>query len=270
MSDPVIDTLGAVWHSISELCSDLDEGQWQASTECPGWSVQDQIAHLVGSESMFMGRPMPDHELSEPAPHARNPVGERNEVLVDYRRSWPPEKVLEEFREVTSERLAQLRAMSDDDLGAEAMTPLGPGTLRDLVAIRAFDAWVHEQDIRRAIGRPGSLSGAGAAHSLQRCLSAMPFVVGKKAGAHEGSTVVFDVTGETSGTLVVAVREGRAKPTSEVPDNPTVRLTMNVEAFTRLGCGRWSPREAIDNGDVRIDGDRALGERIVEQLNFMI
>jgi uncharacterized protein (TIGR03083 family) len=270
MREPVIETLGAVWHSISELCDDFDEQQWSAPTECPGWSVQDQVSHLVGSESIFMGQPMPEHSLAAPAPHARNPMGERNEVIVDYRRSRSGREVLEEFRAVTSERLAQLRAMSPDDLAAETMTPVGPGTLRDLLAIRAFDAWVHEQDIRRAVGRPGELGGVGAAHSVQRCFLAMPFVVGKKAGAPDGSSVVSDVTGASPATLAVLVADGRATVLDRSPADPTVRLTMDVEAFTRLGCGRWEPQDAIDSGAVRIEGDRALGERILQQINFMI
>lgn len=270
MSEPVIETLGAVWHSISELCDDFDDKQWQAPTECPGWTVQDQLSHLVGSESMFMGKPLPDHALAAPAPHARNPIGERNEVLVDYRRSRSGREVLEEFRAVTAERLAQLRAMSDDDLAAETMTPVGPGTLRDLLAIRAFDAWTHEQDIRRAVGRPGELGSEGAAHSVQRCFLAMPFVVGKKAGAPDGTSVVFDVTGESAASLAVVVADGRAKVLPQPPVDPTVRLTMDVEVFTRLGCGRWDPQATLDSGAVRIEGDHALGERILQQINFMI
>lgn len=270
MTEPVIETLGAVWHSISTLCDDFGDEQWQASTECPGWSVQDQLSHLVGSETIFMGNAMPEHELAAPAPHARNPMGERNEVIVDYRRSWPGRKVLEEFRAVTTERLAQLRAMSEEDLAAEAMTPVGPGTLRDLLAIRAFDAWVHEQDIRRAVGRPGSLGGPGATHSVGRCFLAMPFVVGKKVGAPDGTTVVFEVTGEASDTLALAVEGGRAKPVTPPPAEPTVRLTMDVEAFTRLGCGRWEPSDVVDSGAVQIQGDRELGQKILDQINFMI
>ncbi len=270
MAEPVIETLAAVWQSISELCEGLTDEQWQASTECPGWTVQDQLSHLVGGEARFMGRPAPEHELSERPDYIRNDAGAFNEVVVDYRRSWPGERVLAEFREVTAERLEQLRAMSDEDLSAESWTPIGPGTVRDLLAVRAFDAWTHEQDVRRALGRPGALDGVGAAHSVQRCLSAMPFVVGKKAGAPDGATVVFEVTGPTPATLAVRVADGRAKPVAQAPAEPTVRLTMDTEAFTRLGCGRWDPKEALDRGLATVAGDRDLGARILGQINFMI
>lgn len=270
MADPVVEVLGEVWQEIDELCSGFTEADWKAPTECPGWSVQDNLSHLVGSESTFMGHPMPDHEVTGDQSHVRNEMGRRNEVIVDYRRSWPGEKVLAEFREVTRERLAQLRAMTEQELSAESWTPAGMGTLRDLLAIRAFDAWTHEQDMRRAVGRPGNLEGPGARHSIGRCLMAMPFVVGKKAGAPDGSTVVFDVAGAAGGTYAVGVGAGRAKRLDDVPGDPTVRLSMPVEAFTRLGCGRWDPEQAVREGQVRIDGDRELGERILREINFMI
>src|SRR2546425_162434 len=94
---------------------------------------------------------------------------------------------------VTSERMKRLRSMSDSDLDAESWTPIGQGTVRDLVAIRIMDCWVHEQDIRRAVAKPGNLTGPFAEHAFGRHAQAMGFVVGKKVGAPDGTTVVFDV-----------------------------------------------------------------------------
>jgi hypothetical protein len=45
---------------------------------------------------------------------------------------------------------------------------------------------------------------------------------------------------------------------------------MDVETFTCLGCGRWQASRALADGNVRTAGDRALGEHIVAQMNFMI
>jgi hypothetical protein len=45
---------------------------------------------------------------------------------------------------------------------------------------------------------------------------------------------------------------------------------MDAETFACLGCGRWKPDQAMGSGKVKILGDRALGEAIVGQMNFMI
>jgi uncharacterized protein (TIGR03083 family) len=269
MPDAAVEELALVWSSVLELCEPFDEAEWDKATACPGWTVKDQVAHLGGAEAMFLGRPHPP-ALEERPSHIRNDVGAANEAVVEVRRSWSGRQVLDELREVSEERLAQLGEMSDEDLAKDSWTPVGPGTYRDLIKVRAFDAWVHEQDIREAVGRPGHLEGPVAENALARCLMAMPFVVGKKAAAPEGSTVVFEVGGPTPATLGIEVSGGRARATGEVPEDPDVRLGIGFLAFTRLGCGRADPQAALDAGGVTIAGDTDLGEAIVRNIAFMI
>jgi hypothetical protein len=45
---------------------------------------------------------------------------------------------------------------------------------------------------------------------------------------------------------------------------------MDLETFNCLGCGRWTAKQALEQDRVQIDGDTALGRRIVDQMNFMI
>ena len=75
--------------------------------------------------------------------HVKNEFGQRNEVWVDWYRSWSGTQVLQQFQEVTGKRLNVLRAMRPEDFAAPTQTPIGPGTMRDLLHIRIFDAWVH-------------------------------------------------------------------------------------------------------------------------------
>jgi hypothetical protein len=98
----------------------------------------------------------------------------------------------------------------------------------------------------------------------------MPYVVGKKAQAADGVTVVFDVTGPAGRILPVGVDGGRARPLEVAPSQPTVKLTMDSETFACLGCGRWDLARVMWAGKVRIQGDTALGEVIVGQMSFMI
>ena len=269
MSQQIVDLMETVWQSLSALCDDFTPAQWVTPTECPGWSVQDQISHLVGSECRLLGRPAPDHEPADTS-NVRNEVGQSNERLVDYRRQFSGAAVLSEFREITAERLAALRAMTDADFAAETDNPLGRGPYTDLLRIRIYDAWVHEQDIRRALHLPGHLDGPVAQHAYGRTAMAMPFVVGRKVKPAAGATVVFDITGPTGGAIALNMDAGRAHRLDTTPDSPTVRLTMDLTAFNALGTGRWTADSALANGAVAIAGDRALGERIVGEMNFMI
>jgi uncharacterized protein (TIGR03083 family) len=219
-------------------------------------------------EARLLGRPAPDHELPDDMPHVKNDFGRSNEVFVDARRSWSGADVLAEFHDVTRARVEQLRDPGHD-FGAESFTPVGPGTVRDLLPFRVFDAWVHEQDIRSAVGRPGHREGPVAEMALERAIAPMPYVVGKKAGAPDGATVVFSLSGLLARDVAIGVEGGRAGLLDETPATPTAGIATDTETFERVATGRLGAGEALTAGRITLRGDEALARRVVEQMNFL-
>jgi uncharacterized protein (TIGR03083 family) len=256
------------WDTLETLCASLSEDQWRAATDCPGWNVKDLISHLVGVERMIAGHAAPEHE-PPPKAHVKNPLGERNEIEVDFRRGHPPEDVLEEFRVIAAERGRGFEAMSDEDFDQPSWTPVGQGTVGDFVSTRIVDTWVHEQDIRRAIGVPGHLTGPIPDHVYARLILGLPKVVGKNAAAPDGSVVTFHVDGVTNGDVVIGVTGGRAHALESALAGADVRLVMNLQTFVCLTCGRWPPERTLRTGLVEIEGDKDLGEKIVGALNIL-
>ena len=263
----LVDQLDHVWTSLGALGGTLSEAEWKTPTEVPGWTVQDNLVHVTALEWMLLGRPAPEHEIPDDLPHVKNDIGRTNERFVDSRRGYTGAEALAEFQDVTAERLAQLRGFGPDDFGAESFTPVGPGTVRDLLPFRIFDAWVHEQDMRRAVNRPGHLDGPVAEMAMGRLTGSLPFVVGKKVAPPEGTTVVVDLSPPLGGRYAVVV-EGRARFLDEAPAQPTVTIGTDGETFARLACGRLDPAVA-GTGAVTIDGDRALGAQVVDALNIL-
>ena len=259
MSDSV-ENLAIVWASVGQLCSGLPDGQWDLPTGCPGWTVKDNLSHLVDYEARALGRPAPG-PAPGPLPHVKNEMGQANEIGVDARRPEPGAQVLAEFRQVTGERLAQLRALSEQDLAAPAMTPAGPGTMADLLTLRVMDGWMHEQDIRRATGRPGHTHGPAADEALGYFTRFLPYVVGKRAGAPDGSKVVFRVGGRDP--VAVQVAGGRGSLAAG-PDGATVSLAIPVTTFAALAGGRSDVPD-----DVTITGDQQLGRRVLASMGLM-
>jgi len=49
-----------------------------------------------------------------------------------------------------------------------------------------------------------------------------------------------------------------------------VRLSLDVETFTCLGCGRWNPAATLQPRKVQVTSDTVLGQVIVAQMNMMI
>ena len=95
----------------------------------------------------------------------------------------------------------------------------------------------------------------------------MPFVVGKRVAPPDGTTVLFAVIGVMGRKVGVRVDGGRAAPVATGPaDEPSVTLTMDQEAFWRLGFGRVEPARVVATGEVRIEGDVALGHRVLDSM----
>src|SRR4029078_9809273 len=110
-----IDKLETIWHSVSSLGSELDERQWKLPTDLAGWTVQDNLAHLIGTERMLQGLP------SAAAPeavgeHVKNPIGHFNEAEVEARRARSGAEVLDEWNALVGLRVNALRARADDHL----------------------------------------------------------------------------------------------------------------------------------------------------------
>jgi uncharacterized protein (TIGR03083 family) len=259
-----IDLLATVWTSIADLCADLTPEQWALPTDCPGWTVQDNLSHMSGTESALLGRASPD-----PAPaglaHVLNVIGEINEAWVEARRTWPGDKVLTEFVEVTGLRVDALRAMTDDELNAPSVSPIGTVPYATFMNLRVMDCWVHEQDMRRALQRPGHLDGPAVAAAIDRLSASFAFVVGKRVAPPEGTTVVLDMAGPAGRTLAVEIRNGRAEASAPAT-TPTVRLDMDAETYACLVCGRWTGQQALDDGRVAVSGDTDLADAILANL----
>ncbi len=262
-----IDKLAATWHSISALGAQLDERQWKLPTDLVGWTVQDNLAHMIGTERMLQGLPaaaMP----TEVGQHVRNPIGQFNEAEVEARRGCSGAEVLAEWNELVAARLTTLHAGDDAYFAMEMATPTGPGTMADFLNIRVLDCWIHEQDMRRAVDVPGHLGGPAAEHTVDRLLRTIPIVVGKRAAAPEGAAVTVDITGDVSRHVVCEVTGGRAAIVVTATVEPLATVTVDTEAFIVLATGRRTAATIADRID--LGGDEVLGQRIVDNLNMMI
>jgi uncharacterized protein (TIGR03083 family) len=256
------------WSTLSDLCETLTDDQWRADTDCPSWTVKDQLSHLVGIERWLLGYALVDH-VPPALDHVKNSLGEMNEAEVDHRRARDAQEVLTEFRAVTEERQRALSAMSEDDFTKQTWTPRGEGTVAELLSFRVLDTWVHEQDIRRATGKRGHLSGAVPEHVFERLFSGMPKVVGKDAAAPEGSVVAWHIDGVRDGELSIRVEGGRARIMDTAPTQVDARLVMDLQTFVCLSCGRWEAERTMRVGQVEIEGDRELGARVVRSMNVL-
>ncbi|MFE0735341.1 maleylpyruvate isomerase family mycothiol-dependent enzyme [Streptomyces sp. NPDC058855] len=251
--------------AIAELVQPLPEATWNRPTPCPGWSVRDIVSHVIGMETEMLGDPRPIHALPRDLYHVRTDFARYMEVQVDARRHHTAPEMTAELEYVLIRRARQLRNenRSPDHL---IRAPLGAEQTLELgYRMRAFDVWVHEQDLRAALGAPGNLDAPGAFVTRDVLLEALPDVVARRAGAPASSAVVLDVSGPVEFLRTVRVdAEGRGSIDGAPSLGPAVTLATDWETFVRLACGRVRPADVA--GRVKVEGDEALATAILDNI----
>ena len=182
----------------STLLGDLSASDWEAPTVCPGWSVKDVAAHLLGDDigRLSWGR----DGYVNPAfaagldiatlPGLVAAIDRQNAVWVTGARRISP-RLLIELLEMTGE-LTEAYFTSLD------MTALGmpvdwagpePAPVWLDVAREYTERWVHQQHIRDAVGKPGLKERRWFAPVLDAFVRGLPRVLrdAPVAGRHRAA-----------------------------------------------------------------------------------
>ena len=146
----------------------------------PGWTVKDQLAHVVGPEKCSPASVANRRGARLRAHQAR--ARPRVEHDVEARRRCPAGWSSPSSPSSTRERIAQLRE-SQAELDTVIGGLFGPETtFGQIFDLRIIDTWCHEQDIRAALDRPGNLDSPAAALFTEAVLHALPRVAARVAG----------------------------------------------------------------------------------------
>ena len=105
--DQTVAALRGIWSSLGELLGELSDDEWSAASPLPGWTVQDTVSHIIGTEAMLLGKSSPDEIDRDANPHVKNDIGAFNEAWVESLRSLSPSEMLSRFREVKKTSLSE-------------------------------------------------------------------------------------------------------------------------------------------------------------------
>jgi uncharacterized protein (TIGR03083 family) len=219
------DAFGRAADAFAGVLAALEEEQWRRPA-LRGLDVQGLVGHLIGVEQdlhrAVAGDPdvaCVDH-VGSTQPEAENQAGREPE---ETRAGWR-DAADTTLRLVAAEDLARETAMHGMRL------PLGA-----LLVVRAFELWVHENDIRSAAGLPPSVPDTAVlALMTDLAVGLLPYGMAR-IGAGGGRLDVHVVlTGPGGGTWDVAVdgEEGRAC---------AVMVVADAVRFCRLVANRIQP-----------------------------
>lgn len=211
---------------LGRSCRDED---FQRPTAREGWTVRDQVAHVVAGD--------PAHRAGVSAP-----------------------KLVAELELVAERRVRGLTEHPD------TMAALRRDTLA---------AWVAEQDIRQALGRPGDLDSPAAALFMEELFAHLPDLVAEQAAVPPGNVVILEVTGPVLGRAGVWVEAGDDGTPRGIPlfsgvahdGDPRdvfTTITLSTDAVTRRSAGRGT----VEDIHYTAHGDEDVARRVLEHLPF--
>jgi len=237
--------------ALDRLLSELSPEDWSAPT-IEGWTVKGLIVHLVAVEEYF-GRQLGLWPLEIDEALEADHLGMTRAFVA----AWsdrPVREVLARWRERTGAITSHLRSL-DRAAGREPIRfHFLETSLSTVLITRVFEIWTHDEDIRRATGRPSAPPEAARLRRMSRiAVPSLPFGMAMSGLEGGGRTVRIVLTGAGGGTW------DQALDLDTAPGDPEATVVLDVVDYCRLAARRVSP----DQLDAVIDGDRELAQRVL-------
>ena len=246
-ADPVIDVYLSLSERFEDAVVDLPADALDVVTT-NGLTAAQLVVHMAAQESLLaqhLGIPTVADVVEED-------IEARTEALLPRFAGHAVDDALDLWRDSVEANRAWAVANPDRDV---AWRGLGL-TRDDTLLVRAFEAWVHTDDLRRAAGLPEAppeVRHLALMSDLARRI--LPLALAVAGGTHDGATARLVLTGPGGGDWLVALDGGEPAPAARAD----VTVTADVLDWCRL-VGDRVPPQAVR---IELAGDESLGRELV-------
>jgi uncharacterized protein (TIGR03083 family) len=253
---PDIDGVEAFSRTVAqmdELLAGLQAAEW-SQPALRGLSVQGLIGHLIGVERGFT-------EILQGKPGAA-PAGGHvglTQPTAEAQSHRAPAETLREWRAATQETVAALRA---EPASGQRLPPAVNFygielPLEQVMIVRAFEVWIHHEDIRRATGRElSSPEAATLARMTDLAVTVLPTALeqGGTRRPQEAAAIHLVLTGAGGGTWDVPVNGAPATRAGRDHLRRAARVTLDAADFCRVVGNRSN----LSSSGARVTGSEPL------------
>ena len=251
----------------------LDAADWSRPTACALWSVKDIVAHLLDSclRRLSYGRdgadPTPDRSITS---HAEL-IGYLNHLNAEW---------VAATRRLSSRVLMDWMDLADPQLSGyfESLDPHAPAMFGVAwageetspnwfdIAREYTERWLHQQQIREAVGAPGLVGRKWLHPALDVFVRALPYTY-RGVEAAPGTSLLFEVRGEAGGVWTLAREPGGWSLLAGSEPGAITRVSLDQETAWKLFSKGLSAGQAAR--EIRIEGDSSLGPPVLSALAVM-
>jgi uncharacterized protein (TIGR03083 family) len=268
----LVDLFPPLHQELITVLRGLDPADWRRPTACALWSVKDIAAHLLDTSlrRISFGRDRLDMSPESEIASYDDLVGYLNRLNAEWiaasRRLSP--RMLIELLDFTAPQVHAL---------FQSLDPHAPATFSVAWAGEASSAnwfdiareyterWLHQQQIRDAIGDAGLMARRWLGPALDVFMRAVPFTY-RQVEAEPGRSVQIEIEGEAGGVWTL-VREARGWELFTGGDETAAaQVKLDQDTAWRL-FSKSLP--AGSQGRIRIQGDRRLGQPLLGSVAVM-
>lgn len=237
LGDPidVSEVLPAERAALLDLLAGLDPSSWGAPTPCPAWSVHELAVHLVHDDLRRLSGDRDGHEgpwidaasLDELVA-GLDAVNER--WVATMAPTLSPRLTVELLEWLDAPTRAHLLGLPPD-AATGAVLWAGPGPHPNWldVAREYTERWIHQQQLREAVDRPGLDDATFVAPIVETFARALPVTL---PPAPDGNQVVVGVSGTVERSWSLA-RSADGWRFVDPSDDADASLTLPAEVFWR-------------------------------------
>jgi uncharacterized protein (TIGR03083 family) len=270
----VIDLFPQERKQLLELFSELEAKEWEKPTICPGWTVKDIGLHLLGDDIGYLSGAR-DHfsnpffqnkDLREWKSLVKN-INEANELWVKATARISP-KLLTNLLELTGKQFYEYVQSLDQMATGGVVSWAGPDPAPVWLAIaREYtERWVHQQQIRDAVNKPGLKEKRFFHPVLDTFVRALPHTY-KDTPVVNSTVLKFVVAGEAGDAWYLVGETNRWSLSQRVELQPVAVVTMDQELCWRLFTKGVNKDQA--RAKAIIEGDQKLGEKLLETVSII-
>jgi uncharacterized protein (TIGR03083 family) len=250
---------------LLQLLTELSPEEWALPTECPAWTVKGIALHLLGDDLSLLSRQR-DKEEPGVVVETTGPewdglmasLDRFNERWVEVASFFSPGLLLELLRMSGDWTYRWYTSVDPNELGETIhwMSPTEAQPYWLLAAREYLERWIHNLQIRRAVGRSGLTEERFVAPALATTFRGFPR---GWAGvpAEEDATVAFTIT-DASAAWTLQRRDGGWVLHEGAPAQPNALLGFTLESAAHL-FSRGLPHTDIQRR-IRVEGDTDLAQ----------
>lgn len=258
---------------LMQLLYALTPEDWQMQTIAKQWKVKDVAAHLLDGNIRILSMLRDGFYGETPA----DPDGEGlllflNTLNADWVKAMKrvSPQILIFLLEATGKEYCNYYA-SLDPFGKAgfAVNWAGEKESRNWmhIAREYTEKWLHQQQIRNAVQKPGLLMTRDFFHPfIETSMMALPYTY-RHIHPQENSSVRISVTGDAGGSWDILYRNHCWQPVTALNADPTAELVVDPDTSWKLFSKSLRPEDVA--GSVTLRGDTQLGSTALHMVSVM-